>query len=213
LLGLVVAPSALAQTLAQALANRDWPTALTLARAVAPTELESQIAPLVQARVVPAMWMMGQARYAQGDLQGSANWFYRGYLGAQMDLAICQDRKSAAIVAPLTQAFPDALREARQNVARRSLAIRDAVAYYKGSPPDPQPGWSCTWALAAHYTLARPRLTWGSDHWGQYRAQALNQFCRQVGLKPNDLVPGDDSTGSHLNSNDDLIPSLPVSPP
>jgi len=177
-------------SVAQALLDQQWDTALSLAQTLPGAELERQAQAAAAHDVVPAMWLMGQARYLQHDLDGASRWFYRGWLGLQIDLNVCRSAASRNLTAVLMSSFPDALTHARNDVAVRTTGIRDAARYYGDDPNrDPLTGWSCRWAFIRQAKGPQPtpqvlaRLTIDDHQYRMQRARALDQFMTQTGLQ------------------------------
>lgn len=171
-----------AEPLGQAILSQNWDQALTLAHTMSGPTIETQALPLAQDGVVPAMWLMGQARFAQQDLQGASMWFYRGWLGLQMDLSLCRLTSSRAITNVLMDSFPDALTSVRNDVTLRTQGIQLAAHYYQDADhQDPFPGWSCRWAAKRWHTA--PLMVPNSQFTVQ-RGKALQTFLIQTGQAP-----------------------------
>ena len=169
-------------SLGQALLTQDWDQALTLAHTMSGPTIEKQALPLAQDGVVPAMWLMGQARFAQQDSQGASMWFYRGWLGLQMDLSLCRLTSARAITNVLMDSFPNALTSVRNDVTLRTQGIQEASRYYEGADhQDPFPGWSCRWAAKRWHTA--PLMVSISQFTAQ-RSKALQTFLIQTGQAP-----------------------------
>lgn len=212
LLGLLMAPGvdaeeapapnvAASSLLNQALANGDLDKVLALARRLPANDLVDAADLPAQRGLVPAMWVMGQARYLQGNISDSARWMYLALLGTRLDLALCKDSEADGVMGLWVDALRPAVTASRQDVNVRSEAIRQAVLHYQQFPQDTQPGWTCRWAMAQH--LIRPvqeaRLMVSERQWVEARRSALLRFCKEVGLgngQTSDLW----STGNALGS-------------
>lgn len=174
-------------TISQALARGDWDTSLTLAKQADGQTLEQQSLPYAQADIVPAMWIMGQARFLQHDLNGAAIWFYRGWLGLQMDLALCRYTDSRRVTNVLMESFTEGLSSARNDMNARTVGVNDAADHYSEKPErEPQPGWSCRWADPN----GRQRsLTVLKEKYPKLHSLALSNFISRTGITPATIAP------------------------
>lgn len=174
--------------LRQALAQRDWDQAITLGQQLSGAEIETAALAPAQSGVVPAMWLMGQARYLMGDTQGASNWVYQAFLGTRLDLATCRDRRTDGVLSVWTQSFGDAVLAARLDVAIRTQAIVRAARYYEHLPePDALTGWSCRQAVTKGYVRAGNDFSLFNDRsqWKAAQTRAFAAFCRGAGLPLN----------------------------
>lgn len=186
--GLPVVPLSESSQLTQALVRGDLDKVLALARRLSASDLVDAAGQAAERGEVPAMWVMGQARYLQGNAGETAHWMYRALLGTRLDLALCRDTGARGVVGLWVNGLREAVVASRNDVQIRSQAIRDAVAHYQQFPEDLHPGWTCRWAMAQRLirpTMA-PKLLVDSRQWPEVRRDAFMRFRHEVGL--NDPV-------------------------
>lgn len=168
----------------QALAASDLDKVLALARRLPANDLVDAAELPAQRGEVPAMWVMGQARYLQGNMADAANWMYMALLGTRLDLALCRDSQAQGVMGLWVDGLRDAIVASRNNVQLRSQAIRQAVVHYQQFPQDTQPGWTCRWAMMQR--LVKPmqpsQLMVSERQWGEARRDALMRFRQEVGM-------------------------------
>lgn len=176
------------QTVNDALAQEEWDTAIALAKATPAEALEAQAKPFAERGVVPAMWLMGAARFEQNQKASSATWFYKGWIGLQMDLSLCRLTSSRAVTNLLMDAFPDALTSIRNDMALRTQGIQKASNYYQSDDrrEDPLPGWSCRWAAGEWHT--KPLIV-AKSRFKDQRAKAFQTFLIKTGQAPKSPLP------------------------
>jgi hypothetical protein len=196
---LLYAQSPLASSLAQALARRQWDQVLILGSQGSAADLETVASAPAHGGSVPAMWLMGQARYLAGDAQGSAAWLYAALLGTQMDVSLCRQHSAAGVVFFWTQALHPAVLSTRMDVLDRPTAIEEALALFQNSTrPDPLAGWTCQWA--AQRRLVKDgnskNMMLNPTDWPAARAAQLTMFRKSAGISLSALSPAlkDDQT-------------------
>jgi hypothetical protein len=196
------ATSTATQALSQALVQHDWDRAMTLGHQLSGPDLESVARGPAQAGVVPAMWLMGQARHLEGDRQDSANWIYQAFLGTRLDLATCRDRRTDGVLYLWATAFQDAVWAARMDVGVRSEAILQAARHYEHGPMNNTlAGWSCQQAVIHAYVRKEPDQALYLDHaqWPKAQNRAFVTFCQEAGLPLNQIDTFSTSTLAPLS--------------
>ncbi len=172
----------MSMALKKAVIDHDWGKALSLAKAVSPYDLKAAALPAAKDGEPAAMWLVGAAQHSLGNLQDSADWFYKGMLGTRLDLAICRDDRASGITWIMIQTFHSAVWSVRTDRTLRTHAIKKALTAHGGPGLDPHPGWSCRWAVKERFIPDSNMLMAPESRWGWLRLQALKNFQTQAGL-------------------------------
>lgn len=192
--------------LSKALARQDWDQALITSSNLSGPDIEAAASSAAKAGSVPAMWLMGQARYLESDPQGSADWLYVALLATRMDLGLCRQRQTQGIVYFWTQGLHEAVLATQINVTTRAPAIMKAIQQAQTMhPSDHQAGWTCRWAAKRNLirdTDMRSMMLDKTD-WAGARQRQLLEFCKETGLSLSALTPAVDDRQT-------VLPRAPV---
>jgi hypothetical protein len=160
------------------------------AEELAATQTSAQNLPVFRkwatAGLVPAMWMLANQLYSDGDLQGSANWTYTAVLGSRLDASICTNLKGAPVEAILLRHYWPVVNSARTVPLRMAHAVDFAVGFFRQNNLVTQ---DVPWICESHPSrLARPWVL-PEEQWPERRKTTFEDFVQNAGVPSEQQQP------------------------
>ena len=138
------------------------------------------------AGLVPAMWMLANQLYGDGDLQGSANWTYTAVLGSRMDASVCTNLKGTSVESLLLRHYWPVVNSARMVPLRMAHAVDFAVGFFRQNSLVTQ---DIPWICESHPSRAARPWVLPEAQWPERRKAAFDDFVHNAGVPTEQQQP------------------------